>query len=213
MYTSNQIGSSQEDIRIQRPLEENFRSDATVDMSLKRGGALKCTMDINGDALSEAPTRVTGAHLTAEIAMPIFAPAANSNNNGGLEYIIIDTSDGGRGGAIATVIFNAMPIHRGPVVGRSIFMVAENGAVRGNVLNCGGDAKSGVLTVLTTSRAETPFTTVNGGALVLRPDGAISYTAAADFSGYDSFDYIVFDDSGAATATVSFLVTPVNEAP
>ncbi|MEQ8842584.1 MAG: Ig-like domain-containing protein [Acidimicrobiales bacterium] len=52
------------------------------------------------------------------------------------------------------------------------------------------------------------------GTAVPRPDGTIDYTPTADANGAESFDYQVCDSVGlCATATVSFTITAVNDAP
>ncbi len=53
------------------------------------------------------------------------------------------------------------------------------------------------------------------GTATPKPDGTVDYLPAADFSGIDSFRYIIKDDQGAASqpATVTITVTPVNDAP
>ena len=64
-----------------------------------------------------------------------------------------------------------------------------------------------------------PFTTANGGTVVVNPDGSFDYTPAAGFIGVDSFDYTIIDPSGETDdATVSINVQPdsdpsANDAP
>ena len=78
----------------------------------------------------------------------------------------------------------------------------------------GLDVDGDLLRVTNTSSFASPFTTANGGSLVLLADGNLSYTPDANFNGLDSFDYTVTDGHGStATATVTFDVTPVNTAP
>jgi VCBS repeat-containing protein len=52
------------------------------------------------------------------------------------------------------------------------------------------------------------------GVLALSPDGAFSYTPAANYNGPDSFTYRASDgQSVSAVATVALTITPVNDAP
>src|SRR5204863_3584651 len=52
------------------------------------------------------------------------------------------------------------------------------------------------------------------GVLALNPDGAFSYTPAADYNGPDVFTYRAGDgQSLSAVATVTVTITPVNDAP
>jgi hypothetical protein len=76
------------------------------------------------------------------------------------------------------------------------------------VLGNDRDPDGGVLTsVLVTPPAH--------GALVLSPDGSLSYNPSANYNGLDSFTYKARDAAGAesAPATVSLTVTPVDDAP
>jgi hypothetical protein len=57
-------------------------------------------------------------------------------------------------------------------------------------------------------------TPLAAGSLVVKGDGTLDYTAAADFGGIDTFDYRVCDLGGlCSVATVVVTVTPVNDAP
>jgi len=115
---------------------------------------------------------------------------------------------------VMIVEFDDIPVEVGPIPSREVFMVTEHGAVQGNVLDYENDAEEGALTVLTTSGFEAPFTTAHGGALVLRSDGTMSYTPAANFSGNDSFDYTVSNGvGGTATSTLAFNVAPATAMP
>ena len=52
------------------------------------------------------------------------------------------------------------------------------------------------------------------GSLTLNGDGSFTYTPAASFSGVDSFTFLAFDGiANSNVATVSIVVSPVNQAP
>ncbi|MDF0599094.1 cadherin-like domain-containing protein, partial [Psychromarinibacter halotolerans] len=54
----------------------------------------------------------------------------------------------------------------------------------------------------------------SNGTLSLNPDGSFTYTPDADFTGTDSFTYLVDDGNGGTdTATVSLTVNAVNDDP
>ena len=84
-----------------------------------------------------------------------------------------------------------------------------------------GDPDGDVIEVLNAGGVATgtPFTTANGGTVVVNPDGSFDYTPAAGFIGVDSFDYVITDPSGETDdATVSINVQPdsdpsANDAP
>lgn len=76
-------------------------------------------------------------------------------------------------------------------------------SVQGNDLHNGG----GKLLLL-------GFTPARFGTLTAQPDGALRYQPNRDFSGEDSFTYVVGDgDLGAARGTVTISVRAVNDAP
>jgi uncharacterized repeat protein (TIGR01451 family) len=55
----------------------------------------------------------------------------------------------------------------------------------------------------------TSVTQPTGGTLVLNPDGTVTYTARAGFSGADTFDYVVTDSAGqSVSSTVTISVDP-----
>ncbi|MCA1683913.1 MAG: tandem-95 repeat protein [Actinobacteria bacterium] len=58
------------------------------------------------------------------------------------------------------------------------------------------------------------FNRTGHGAILLSPNGSFSYAPDADFAGTDTYIYRASDGSGGtADATVTFTVTPVNDAP
>lgn len=57
-------------------------------------------------------------------------------------------------------------------------------------------------------------TNVTHGTLTLQADGNFTYTPAANYSGTDSFTYLVTDSTGSSNiASVTLNITPVNDAP
>ena len=56
-------------------------------------------------------------------------------------------------------------------------------------------------------------TAVANGTLVLNADGTFSYTPNAQFSGSESFDYVITDGASSDTGTVTITVEAVNDPP
>ena len=111
---------------------------------------------------------------------------ANVNSNFVLRYIDVDTSEG-------------YPAAEGqPLTLDSGLLLANDKDVDGDVLNI----------------TEVDAISENGGTVALNPEtGEVVYTSADDFSGQDSFTYIVSDGNGGFdTATVYVNVAP-NAAP
>ena len=184
------------------------------------GNVLVNDTDIDGDTLSVLTTSTFAAPFTTANGGSLvllsdgnlsYTPAANFTGTDSFDYTV---SDGQGGTDTATVTFNVTPVNDAPVANAEVITVAEDGTTGGNVLVNDTDIDGNTLSVLTTSTFAAPFTTANGGSLVLLSDGNLSYSPAANFPGTDSFDYTVSDgQGGTATATVSFNVTPVNDAP
>ena len=52
------------------------------------------------------------------------------------------------------------------------------------------------------------------GAVVIEPDGSLTYTPASEYSGPDAFDYAISDGAGAeAMGHVTVDVTPIDHSP
>jgi Bacterial Ig domain/Putative Ig domain len=69
------------------------------------------------------------------------------------------------------------------------------------------DAQGGTLTV-------TSVTQPAHGSVVVNPDGTVSYTPVANWSGVDNFSYSIANGTGGHdTGTVTVTVTPVNDPP
>ncbi len=87
------------------------------------------------------------------------------------------------------------------------FTVAEDGMITipfATLLANDSDPENGTLTI-------TSVTGVNGTATIVGTD--IKFVPAANYNGPASFTYTVSDGSNTDTATVSLMVTPVNDAP
>ena len=77
------------------------------------------------------------------------------------------------------------------------------------------DAAGGVLSNdgLSAGAVAIRITPTAHGNLVLNRDGSFRYTPAANYFGDDSFTYRAVDGSSSSTATVTFTITAVNDAP
>ncbi|MDX2232072.1 MAG: Ig-like domain-containing protein [Leptolyngbyaceae cyanobacterium bins.349] len=98
-----------------------------------------------------------------------------------------------------------------PIAAADVFSTPEDTPVTlGNVLTNDTDPDGNL--PLTASVVAAP---ANALSFTLRPDGTFSYLPRLNFSGVDTFTYIATDSVGgnSAPATVTFSVTPVNDAP
>jgi len=122
---------------------------------------------------------------------------------------------------IDVVDSTASPLNTPPVAGDDSFEVFTDQMISSTLTGNDGDPDGDVIEVLTAGGAApgAPFTTANGGTVIVNPDGTFDYTPAAGFIGVDTFDYAIVDPSGATDdATVTLTVQPdpdpaANDAP
>ncbi len=149
----------------------------------------------DGDSLSvtSAGTPAHGTAVANANGTIAYTPAANYSGADSFSYTI---GDGHGGTATATVSVTVTPVNDGPAAVNDAASTAEDTAVTVAVLGNDTDPDGDGLTVTTVGAP------ARGGAVV-NPDGTITYTPAANYSGADNFSYTVSDSQGAsATATV-----------
>jgi ELWxxDGT repeat protein/VCBS repeat-containing protein len=127
----------------------------------------------------------------------------------GIDSFTYRVSDGSLTSNLATVTVS-VGTNNAPVASPDLFTTAEDTLLTtGNVLSNDTDTDNNLpLTASLVTQA------VNG-SVSLNQDGTFSYLPRLNFSGVDSFTYIARDSLGAnsSPATVTFSVTPVNDAP
>jgi VCBS repeat-containing protein len=159
-------------------------------------------VDPDGDTLT-----VTGATNGANGAVTLnangtltYAPKANFHGQDSFTYTI---SDGKGGTASAQVIVTVNPINDGPVAVNDSAATLAGTPVTVQVLANDTDLDGDALTVAAVGAG------ANGTAQI-NPDGTITYTPQAGFTGQDSFSYTVADGrGGTATAVVGITVDAV----
>jgi glucose/arabinose dehydrogenase len=172
--------------------------------------------DADGDMISRAISRSpsTGSLGTISGANVIYAPAAQTNGADSFEFT---ATDGAATSAPATISITVTEVNDPPDGVDDTASAAEDGNVLVNVR--ANDAKGPAnesSQMLTVSSVTMPL---HGTAVV--EGGSVRYTPAANYSGPDAFGYQVCDNgktNGAPaplcdTATVSVIVTAVNDAP
>ncbi|WP_210188456.1 Ig-like domain-containing protein [Methylobacterium sp. 174MFSha1.1] len=171
---------------------------------------------IDGRAITSGGTvAVAGGTVTLNVdGTLVFAPAADVNGPVSFAYTV---SDGRGGTATATVSGTVTPVDDAPVPGADTLAAIEDTPATLAVLANDRDAEGDPLAVTAIDGvAIAPGLTVAvaGGRVTLNPDGSLTFVPQPDFDGPVSFAYTVSDGrGGSATATVSGLVTPVNDAP
>jgi subtilisin-like proprotein convertase family protein len=133
-----------------------------------------------------------------------YTPTANWSGTDSFSYTVSD----GRGGTdTATVTVTVSAVNDAPVAADDSAATNEDTAVVVAVLANDSDVEGDSLGLTIESQGAHGTATVN-------PDGTITYTPAANWSGTDSFSYRVSDGQGGSTvASVTVTVNPVNDTP
>jgi VCBS repeat-containing protein len=135
----------------------------------------------------------------------IYSPAANFN---GVDSFTFKVNDGKADSAEATVSVTVTPVSDPPVANADSATAREDAAiVTIDVLANDTDPDGRKLTVVGATQGA-------NGSVTINTDGTLGYAPNKNFSGTDTFNYTVSDgQGGTATATVSVVVEPVNDAP
>ena len=190
------------DAPVASPLADRAAGDGTP-ISLATAGAFS---DSDGDPLTFAATGLP-AGLAIDSATGIIsgtiAPGASQNANG-IYTVTVTATD--PSGAAASSSFTWTIDNVAPVAVDDTADVAEGGTLVLNVLANDVDGDGDALTVVSAQ--------ANNGSVVINPDGSLSYTPAATFSGTDVISYTISDGQGGfSTATATITVAGVNDAP
>jgi VCBS repeat-containing protein len=115
--------------------------------------------------------------------------------------------DGELNSNIATVSLTVSPVNDAPVASDAALTTSEDTALVIDLRNYGSDADNAALTPVI---IEPPV----HGSLTLNDDGSYTYTPHANYFGSDALRFKFNDDElDSNIATMSFNVTPVNDAP
>ncbi|MEX0270554.1 Ig-like domain-containing protein [Leptolyngbyaceae cyanobacterium UHCC 1019] len=172
-------------------------------------GVLRNDSDVEGSALTAtlvtAPTNGT-VSLNGDGSF-IYQPTGNF---AGTDVFIYRASDGSLASNLATVTLS-VGANNAPIANPNSYTTAEDTLLTtGNVLTNDTDVDGN--TPLTASVIAAP---ANALSFTLNADGSFSYQPKANFNGTDTFVYTATDSLGAVSnpTTVTFSVTPVNDAP
>jgi len=161
--------------------------------------------DSDGDPLSiEATGQPGNGTVSVDSGTVTYTPAQGFSGDDRFTYTVSD----GRGGEDeATVEVRVGAGNRPPVAVADAAITDQGEAVSVEVLNNDRDPDGDRLSVLNATDGL-------NGKTVTGPDGRITYTPSASFSGKDRFSYTVADDNGATdTTTVSITVRKKAEPP
>jgi hypothetical protein len=158
--------------------------------------------DADGDALTyaviDAPTTGT---VSISGATATYTPGADFSGSDSFTY---QASDGALLSNIATVTLSVASVNDAPVVIALDAVTAEDTSV--DVVLSGSDADGDALTYSVDASPAHGTVSLTGAT--------VTYVPAADYNGADSFTYTANDGQvSSAPATVSIVVSPVNDAP
>ena len=164
--------------------------------------------DIDGDVVSVAAVG-NALHGTAAIVdgQVIFTPDANYFGQASFDYALID---GNGGVSYATVGLEIESVNDLPIAAADRLVTAEDSAIvisAAKLLANDRDPDGDALHLDSVGNAQ-------NGTVSLDDQGRVVFVPTANFSGIATFDYTLSDATGAtASATVSVVVTPVNDVP
>ena len=162
--------------------------------------------DVDGGEVTSYDVTTWPTHGTLSGTVPnlTYTPDPNYNGSDSFEFAV---SDGPATGAAATVSITVTPVNDAPVAANDLVTVAEDSGPTAILVLANDTDVDGTLTAVL-------ITGPSHGTVLLNSDGSFSYTPAANYSGSDSFIYRASDGLlDSSPATVSIVVTPVNDAP
>ncbi len=143
----------------------------------------------NGAAVVEADNTIT------------YTPSLNFNGTDSFTYQI---GDGNGGFDTATVTITVNPVNDPPIANNDSFSMTRNTVLSDNVKGNDTDIEGHAISLLAVD--------TSNGVLVLNHDGSFTYTPSTDFTGTDSFTYVLRDPDYPTTpqsvAVVTITVNP-----
>ncbi|WP_068704162.1 Ig-like domain-containing protein [Paludibacter jiangxiensis] len=175
----------------------------TTQEDIPLNGSVTAT-DVDGDALtfSKDSDPSHGTLVFNSDGTYTYTPATDYHGD---DSFTVSVSDGNGGTATGTVSITVISVNDDPVITVTPVTTQEDTSVNGTATatDVDGDA-------LTFSKGSDP----SHGTVDVHSDGSYVYTPAKDYNGDDNFTISVSDgNGGAASATVTVIITPVNDAP
>ena len=184
-------------------------------------GAPVTVARINGTAIAVNGTvGIIGGAVTLNANQTLtFTPNPNVNGDVSFAYTAKDSS--GAESAQATVTIHINSVNDAPIAAPNSFTTAEDTATTFNLLANDSDTESGKPNLVSQVNGQAiavgGTVAVTGGSVKLNSDQTLTFTPNTDFNGTGlSFTYVAKDVLGGLesnTATVTYSVTPVNDAP
>ena len=190
-------------------VDDAYTTAEDVTLTVPPTGVVVNDLDPDGNTLTAIGVTVP-AHGTLSLNTDgsfSYTPALNYSGPDSFTYKV---SDGTVESNVATVTITVTAANDAPVAVNDAYTTAEDTALTvdapGVLLNDSdveGDAVSAIV-----------LSGPTHGSLTLNADGSFIYAADANYSGSDSFSYMLMDDvSESNVATVTITVTAVNDGP
>jgi len=177
----------------------------TTDEDASVTGAL-FALDLDGDSLTYSIVSLpaNGSVVLPQSNNQQFTYSPNPDFNG-TDLFTYKANDGAADSNIATVTITILAVNDSPVAQGDTASTDEDTPVTVDVLANDSDVDGDTLSFIAVS-------TGAHGSVVLAGNNVI-YTPEANFNGADEFSYIIADGQGSSYATVSVIVSPVNDLP
>ena len=207
--------------------DQNTTDEDTVLSVNATNGVLSNDKDLDGDdILTVMEVSGEASNVGIQITLPSGAlltlnadGSYDYDPNNQFEYLavgqtVVDTftytvSDGQDGTDTATVTITIVGVNDAPLASDDEAITLEDTAVPTDVAANDSDVDSGL-----DPASASIFSGPAHGAAAKNGDGIFTYTPDEDFNSTDSFVYEICDTDGACdTATVTIVVTPVNDPP
>ena len=154
-------------------------------------------VDSDGNVVGDANFEIVGDEVRVKAGADLNHEAASSHD------LNIRVTDSGGESHTAPFSIDVTDVNETPTVTGESFSIDEDGTVFGNLLDNDSDVDGDVLVV-------DSYTQPSNGSVTVDPNGDFIYQPVANFSGTDSFTYMVADGNGElVTQTVSIEVAPV----
>ncbi len=171
-----------------------------------------------GSGTADQTMTFSGAASAISTALMTLRYTANANFSGA--DTITQTVTSGATTDTETVAVNIAAVNDAPTGANDVALAAEGQAATGNVLTNDGDIDGDPLSVTqfvwggVTTAAGGTATLAGVGTLTIAANGAYTFTPAAGYAGaVPAATYTLSDGSLTATATLSFTLDAVNDAP
>ena len=188
-------------------VNDNYMTPEDTTLNIPAAGVLANDSDVDGQPLSSILITDV-SHGTLNLNANGSFTYTPSLNYTGVDTFVYRATDGALS-SNATVIITVTPLNDSPVAVNDNFTTPEDTTltvaapgVLANDIDTDGDPLTSVL-----------VSDVSHGTLALNANGSFTYTPSLNYTGVDTFVYRATDGVLSSNATVTIIVTPLNDSP